>query len=75
MDTNNLTKKQQDIIDLLPKDGTAVDVATSQYSMDARGNKYFKPITLCHQSVLRSLQKRKIISVDFFYRGASVKLK
>ena len=66
----NLTKKQEEFLELLPI-GREVHVATSEYSIDRRGD--WKPITRYTAQAMRSLISKGFLEGDFYWRGATVK--
>lgn len=52
--------------------GEEIDVATSNYSIGPIKENNWHPRFKMHRSTLKSMEKKGLISADFFWRGARV---
>ena len=72
--TENLTKSQEDVIDVINSQGLETFFHTSTYGSEVTPNTQGGYGGYAHQMAIRGLEKRGIITVQHMWRGATCKL-
>lgn len=52
--------------------GETVDIATSEYSIDPNPHTGWKPQLRMHHSTVKSMEKKGVVSAEYFWRGCTV---